>query len=207
MWCWTLFIAVRHLVETQHWSGMFPVVSTVLYWAQTAAILEVFHSLVGLVRSGWFSTAMQVSSRLFLVWAVTYFVQDARDSRGFPLMVVSWSLVEIPRYSFYLVKLVWGDAGMPAALKWLRYSLFAVLYPSGITGELLCIVASLPSVAKLHMGEWLVMPNAINFEVTYYGLLRLVLVFYVPCAPFLYMHMQKLRKKQLAAPTAAKKSS
>lgn len=38
---------------------------------QTFAILEVFHVLFGWVRSPIQTTAMQVSSRLFLVWGIT----------------------------------------------------------------------------------------------------------------------------------------
>jgi hypothetical protein len=53
-------------------------------------------------------------------------------------MVISWSVVEIFRYMFYASALVTGDSTKktPFPLFFLRYSLFAVLYPSGITGEL-----------------------------------------------------------------------
>jgi hypothetical protein len=53
-------------------------------------------------------------------------------------MILSWSMVEVPRYAFYVAALITGDAtkGTPFPLFWLRYSLFAVLYPTGIIGEL-----------------------------------------------------------------------
>ena len=53
-------------------------------------------------------------------------------------MIFSWALVEVPRYLFYLTAIVTGDATKktPYPLFWLRYSLFAVLYPTGISGEL-----------------------------------------------------------------------
>ena len=53
-------------------------------------------------------------------------------------MIFSWALVEVPRYAFYVMALLTGDATKktPYALFWMRYSLFAVLYPTGITGEL-----------------------------------------------------------------------
>ena len=59
-------------------------------------------------------------------------------------MILSWSLVEVPRYAFYLAALVTGDATKktPYPLFWLRYSLFAVLYPTGITGELTVFLAA-----------------------------------------------------------------
>lgn len=53
-------------------------------------------------------------------------------------MILSWASVEVPRYAFYDAALVTGDSTKktPFYLFWLRYSLFAVLYPSGIVGEL-----------------------------------------------------------------------
>ena len=56
-------------------------------------------------------------------------------------MVASWSAIEIVRYVFYAFKLA-SDKSMPYPLFWLRYSLFMVLYPSGITGEILQIVTA-----------------------------------------------------------------
>lgn len=53
-------------------------------------------------------------------------------------MILSWAFVEVPRYLFYISAILTGDAtkGTPYPLFWLRYSLFAVLYPTGISGEL-----------------------------------------------------------------------
>jgi len=41
-------------------------------WTQTLALLEVLHAALGLVRANAGTTAMQVSSRLLLVWGVVY---------------------------------------------------------------------------------------------------------------------------------------
>ena len=41
-----------------------------LKWTQTIAILEIVHALVGLVRASPITTAMQVASRLLVVWIV-----------------------------------------------------------------------------------------------------------------------------------------
>jgi Protein tyrosine phosphatase-like protein, PTPLA len=40
----------------------------------------------------------------------------------------SWALVEVPRYLFYFANLG-GSSQVPDSLFWLRYSLFAILYP------------------------------------------------------------------------------
>jgi len=60
-------------------------------------------------------------------------------------MVLAWASVEVPRYAFYVAAIITGDAtkGTPYPLFWLRYSLFAVLYPMGISGELtVCLTAA-----------------------------------------------------------------
>lgn len=59
-------------------------------------------------------------------------------------MILSWTLVEIPRYAFYVAAILTGDATKktPYPLFYLRYSLFAVLYPTGIIGELVVFFAA-----------------------------------------------------------------
>jgi very-long-chain (3R)-3-hydroxyacyl-CoA dehydratase len=47
-------------------------IPNLLFYTQSAAVLEIFHAAAGLVRSPVFVTAMQVSSRIFALMAVTY---------------------------------------------------------------------------------------------------------------------------------------
>ncbi len=65
---------------------------------------------------------------------------QAQQSYFLALAASSWGLVEVPRYLFYALNLV---NAVPYPLFWLRYSLFAVLYPTGITGELGCMYLAL----------------------------------------------------------------
>ena len=53
----------------------------------------------------------------------------AQGHYAMALTVASWSLVEIPRYLFYFFNLG-GSSQVPDGLFWLRYSLFAILYPT-----------------------------------------------------------------------------
>ena len=111
--------------------------ATVLTVVQSAALLEIVHAALGLVRSPLFVTTMQVGSRIVALHMIVNSVQ-AQTQWGAALMILSWALVEVPRYLFYLTAIITGDAtkGTPYPLFWLRYSLFAVLYPTGISGEL-----------------------------------------------------------------------
>ncbi|KAH9942432.1 PTPLA-domain-containing protein [Epithele typhae] len=108
---------------------------------QSAALLEVAHVVLRWVRSPLLTTLMQVSSRLYLVWGVTYFFPLTHTNPLYASMVLSWSLTEVVRYSFYACALLGTE---PRALVALRYTLFYVLYPTGASSEALLIGATLP---------------------------------------------------------------
>lgn len=61
------------------------------------------------------------------------------------VVVHSWIAVEVPRYLFYAFQLF--DA-VPAPLKWYRYSAFYILYPTGITGELVSMIVAAADLWK-----------------------------------------------------------
>lgn len=134
-----LKICIEHIQAGQMdalWGNVHPWLKIV----QTAAVLEIFHSIIGFVRSPWSTTFMQVFSRVWTLWAVMNISPEAQTSLFFTLACTSWSLVEVPRYLFYAFNII--DC-VPYPLFWLRYSLFAVLYPTGITGELGCMYHSI----------------------------------------------------------------
>ena len=124
---------LRGNTPKQLWEG----VGDMLCLVQTAAALEMAHSLLRLTRSPFMATFMQVMSRLFLVHVVTLRSAEAQAHWSLYLMVTSWALVEIPRYCFYACALFLESKDIPGPLFALRYSLFMVLYPTGITGEML----------------------------------------------------------------------
>ena len=57
-------------------------------------------------------------------------------------MVLSWSLTEVVRYSFYAFSLLGTE---PAPLVFLRYTLFYLLYPTGASSEAFLMYATLPT--------------------------------------------------------------
>jgi len=199
--CCLLWIVVMAQVALHFYRGLpvatlYAYVSTVLLLAQSLALLEVVHSILGVVASNPMSTLMQVSSRLMLVYGVIYIIPTSREHWEFVLMILSWAAVEIPRYAFYAKNLS-GD--MPYPLLWVRYSLFMILYPSGISGELLCMYRGLDYASKTGLLTYS-MPNAWNFSFSYYYFLLAVMAIYVPGSPHMYFHMLALRKKNLSSP-------
>lgn len=151
--------------------------------------------------------ARAVLSRLALLWAVCAVVPEAAGSPWAALMVASWALVEVPRYLFYVLETLGQKA--PYALTWVRYSLFLVLYPTGITGEVGSLVTALPFIKERGVLT-ATMPNAHNFAWNHWAVMAAALALYVPGSPTMIGHMWKQRVKKLAEargePKAAKGS-
>jgi len=173
-----------HLKQTLAAIWDIPNLSTVLTYVQTAALLEIVHSMVGLVRSPVVTTSMQVSSRIFAIFAIN-FAPTSQNQWGAGLMIISWSLVEVVRYAFYVFTLTRGK--VPYPLFWLRYSLFYVLYPSGITGELSVFLAAAKDEQFLN----LLGPG--NETLVYYLIMALPII-YIPGSPIMIMNMIGNRK-------------
>lgn len=146
-WAIVVYLALLSLATSlQDGTGIFdslaqvysyPDLGTVLFYSQSMALLEIVHAAVGFVRSPVMVTSMQVMSRIVALYALVT-AEACQNQWGAGLMIISWALVEVPRYAFYVAALITGDATKktPFPLFWLRYSLFALLYPTGITGEL-----------------------------------------------------------------------
>jgi len=161
--------------------------------AQTMAVMEILHAVFGVVKSSAATTALQVFSRVWILWAVMAFVPAATVSLFTVLCVTSWATVEVPRYLFYTLK-QWE--AVPSGITWLRYSLFYILYPTGISGELGTMYVAF-AFLKQHMGEaawqWHIGPLALEPLWVY----ALVAITYIPGSPKMYNHMIKERTKQL----------
>lgn len=60
-----------------------------------------------------------------------------------------------------------------------RYTLFIVLYPMGVSGELLTIYAALPYVRRSGLYS-ISLPNKYNFSFDYHAFLILIMISYIP---------------------------
>ncbi|KAM0738918.1 hypothetical protein ACQRIT_006655 [Beauveria bassiana] len=155
-------------------------------WTQTAACLEILHSLFGIVRAPVATTIMQVMSRLLLVWAITYPYPFVTQAPSYASMLFAWSLTEVIRYSYFATSLV---GLQPWFLTFLRYNTFFVLYPLGIFSECSLIFITskfLPGPEKY--------------------ILYAILAIYVPGSYILYTYMMKQRSKVFGGAQSVKKT-
>lgn len=140
-WAWCLYLSVTAFNNGVSAKSLWVDLEFPLVAVQTAAVMEVVHALIGLVRSPWVTVAIQVSSRLLFVWGYTRYWPECQADWSLFLMTISWSIAEIPRYLYYTFAQIMPSSDIPYPLFWIRYSLFIVLYPSGISGEILQVWA------------------------------------------------------------------
>jgi very-long-chain (3R)-3-hydroxyacyl-CoA dehydratase len=123
-----------------------PEIFSDIYWpllttTQTLAVLEILHSLLGIVRAPVTTTAMQVASRLLLVWGIMFLFQEKGDGQGivgapsdatkvgdyaFLGCLSAWGITECIRYLFFALQVL--GAGVPGFLTWLRY-IYIYIFP------------------------------------------------------------------------------
>uniref|UniRef100_W5M3L3 Very-long-chain (3R)-3-hydroxyacyl-CoA dehydratase n=1 Tax=Lepisosteus oculatus TaxID=7918 RepID=W5M3L3_LEPOC len=185
-----------YLAKGSH-HGLYYSIEKPLKFFQTGALLEhLERQLPSAIPSSDQVDRSQVRSCLFTTER-DYLAEPSRpvqNEDSVLLFVVAWTITEIIRYSFYTFSLL---NHLPYLIKWARYTLFIVLYPMGVTGELLTIYAALPYVRETGMYS-IRLPNKFNFSFDYYTFLILTMVSYIPLFPQLYFHMLRQRKKVLA---------
>lgn len=76
-WAYVLYITVKHYLDGGKPHELYPKIEYWLKIAQTLALLEVVHSILGLVSSPVGSTVMQVASRIYILWGVLNLEGDA----------------------------------------------------------------------------------------------------------------------------------
>ncbi|XP_048202742.1 very-long-chain (3R)-3-hydroxyacyl-CoA dehydratase 2 [Perognathus longimembris pacificus] len=185
---------VRAYLAKGSYHSLYYSIEKPLKFFQTGALLEILYCAIGIVPSSVVLTSFQVMSRVFLIWAVTHSVKEVQSEDSVILFVTAWTITEIIRYSFYTFSLL---NHLPYLIKWARYTLFIVLYPMGVSGELLTIYAALPFVRQTGLYS-ISLPNKYNFSFDYYAFLILIMISYIPIFPQLYFHMIHQRKKVLS---------
>ena len=118
-----------------------------------------------------------------MVWGIVeLFPNSVKTSHTYPIMIIAWSITEVVRYSFYVWNIL--DDDVPYFLLWLRYSIavklvdcrystFWVLYPVGVSAELLTMIGTLK--------------EAYEWQPAYVAVIIGVMVGYIPGISSIYV--------------------
>lgn len=172
---------------------LFTKTNKITTYIQCLAVIEIFNAATSVVKSPLFTTTTQVFSRLLIVLGICQLLPDSPANYHwcYTTLSLSWSITEIIRYSYYAANLS-SPGQVNSWLTWARYTTFYVLYPTGVTSEMLMVYLSLGEATKT-VGAW------------YSYFLIAILFTYPPGFYMLYTYMIKQRKKVLGK-TSTKKT-
>ncbi|KAI5965006.1 hypothetical protein KGF57_000799 [Candida theae] len=145
---------------------------------------EFLHSVLGLVPTPIPTLLLQSFARLVILVGICFVIPESPANYNiytFAGLTLAWSITEIIRYGFYVLKL--GKFPVPYFVLWLRYSAFFVLYPLGLVCESATVYNSYQVVATRLPG--------------YSKFLKYALPLYLPGFLYLYSYMIKQRRKVL----------
>lgn len=199
-WAAILAILIHHYIENENCAGLWIKEEYLVKVFQTLAVAEILHAIVRIVPSNPFLTFIQIFSRVFVVWGVIHSFARVHNSITLPILLMAWSVTEVVRYLYYAMHLL---GYVPYALLWCRYTFFILLYPMGVSGEILTTIFALPYIRDT---QWysVTLPNFANVTFSYYYFVLFVLLAYIPGFPQMYLHMLNQRKKMLGGETAKK---
>ena len=164
----------------------------ILECCQYGAFLEIIHSIIGIVKSSIFATSIQIIGRIIIVVILQFF--QSAVSQGYFLIYFAWSIVEIVRYTYYIMNLLQKDFfkfNIPYILIWCRYSFFVVLYPIGVSGEMITVWN-----AKKDFNKYILYQTD-KYTFTAADLIYPIWIFYIPALIYLYGYLFKQRKRVL----------
>lgn len=187
--------ATPECLEKNDFSQIWRAVRQPMLIFQTFMLMEVVHAFLGIVRSSALNNLLQIASRVFIVHAVYVLVLDKATQPWITiaalLITYAWTITELVRYKFYLLAL-YDISFYP--LTWSRYTFFFILYPMGVTGEVLSIWSAIRILKGLpNLDNWTLKYE--NLAIDYVTFLYCLLPMYGIFFPKLYFHMIGLRKK------------
>jgi very-long-chain (3R)-3-hydroxyacyl-CoA dehydratase len=72
--------------------------------------------MIGIVRAPFFTTFLQVASRVVLIWGIVE-PFPVEKNPAYSTMLLAWSATEVVRYSYFVFNLT---GRVPPILSWLR---------------------------------------------------------------------------------------
>nr|CAB3251726.1 very-long-chain (3R)-3-hydroxyacyl-CoA dehydratase 3-like [Phallusia mammillata] len=165
--------------------------STVIF-AVLLAYLEALHGVLGIVKSPWYLTFMQVSGRTFAFFCMWLVGPEHLPRCAVWDLFVVWSCIEVIRYPYYMLQTYNMDL---KPLTWLRYHAWILLYPIGGFSEYSVITSAARRFSEESMYA-LTLPNPLNFSLSLSAFLHVYVVFLFVGIMGLMRHLWKMRQRK-----------
>jgi very-long-chain (3R)-3-hydroxyacyl-CoA dehydratase len=175
-------------------SGTYEAVGSAFKFIQLMQYLEVMHPMFGYTKGSPLVPFLQVTGRNFILLAMLDYEPRMTTKPVVFYLFISWALIEIVRYPYYLTQLFKFEIGL---LTWLRYSLWIPLYPLGVLCEGIIVLRNIPYFEETNRLS-MPMPNKYNWTFHMPTFLYLHLTFILlPGIIYIMSHMQNARAKKL----------
>lgn len=192
---------IKNGFEESTYVKVYPSVGHILCMIQLFQALEIMHPMFGYVRGSPLFPLMQIGGRLFVLFGNLEFEPRLQKMPATTWLFCAWIYSDIIRYVYYIFHTADAKNTIKRYVypffKWLRYSVWVILYPFGFLCESIIVFRNM---IYLHNNpRWSVtLPNPYNFTFDYLTFLRIYMLFIMfPGMYTLLKHMYKARVKQL----------
>ncbi|GJR52135.1 RNA-directed DNA polymerase, eukaryota [Tanacetum coccineum] len=131
-WAIALFRILVDFLSTKSVNGAYASAGELICTLQKLAFIEVLHGAIGIVPSGFLFPLLQWAGRTHFLLAIVRGIDEVQELPAVFITFVAWCFIEIIRYPFYALSCV---GNCPSFLMYLRYTVFIVIYPTGVAGE------------------------------------------------------------------------
>ncbi|XP_078314115.1 very-long-chain (3R)-3-hydroxyacyl-CoA dehydratase-like isoform X2 [Crassostrea virginica] len=183
----------------------FRLVGTQIMVCQTAAVMEILHPAMGLVKSSPIAPLLQVLGRNFILFVIILHEENIQSAPLVFFLLLTWSLIEVVRYPFYMLAVLNIKIYV---VTWLRYTLWMPLYPVGIFLEGAVVILSIP-LYEMSGKFCLSLPNHANMAFYFPWFLYVYPPILLMAGYHMLSYMHNQRKKVIGGGTlsSSKKSS
>ncbi|XP_043379502.1 very-long-chain (3R)-3-hydroxyacyl-CoA dehydratase 3 isoform X2 [Chelonia mydas] len=173
----------------------FHTIADMMYFCQMLAFIEILNSLVGIVRSPFIPSFLQVLGRNFVLFIVLGNVEEMQSKAVVFFVFYCWSITELFRYPFYMLSCIDIEWKL---LTWIRYTIWIPLYPLGTLAEAVCLIQAIPFFSETGKFSFtLPYPMSITIKFSFFLQIYLIMLF---LGLFINLrHLYKQRKQHLGS--------
>uniref|UniRef100_A0A3Q3DGA3 Very-long-chain (3R)-3-hydroxyacyl-CoA dehydratase n=1 Tax=Hippocampus comes TaxID=109280 RepID=A0A3Q3DGA3_HIPCM len=192
---WIFVNMTIRLLKFDSFYDTFHTISSVMFFCQILAVVEVLNAAFGLVRTSVTPNLIQLFGRNFVLFVIFGCLEEMQNKPVVFFVFYLWSAIEIFRYPFYMLGCFNTEWKI---LTWLRYSLWMPLYPLGALAEAVAVAQSIPIFDKTNLFS-IPLPRALGTSLSFSNVLRVHLVLMFLGLFLNFRHLYKQRQRRFRA--------